>query len=183
MEAVVADMQEAKRPERRRRAAALLAVLARGWERHYATQAQARAVWAYDGYWNDRGEITATWLALLASEPWLPSMTGGSQAPKDLHLLTEANKLTLGEKRALYMSKVDEHTVTRLNIAPGRDKRQHRGSIISALRIRRGPAASAMIGRLEELRNAPASRICLRKAGRGGFCLAIHRPEPRFTHD
>ena len=41
-------------------------------------------------------------------------MTGGSQAPKDLHLLTEANKLTLGEKRALYMSKVDEHTVTRL---------------------------------------------------------------------
>lgn len=142
LDAVVGDMQGATRAERRRRAAALLAVLARGWERHYAPHAHARAVWGYDG-WNDRGEITSSWLARLASEPWLPSMTGASQPPKDLHLLTEANKLTVGEKRALYMMKVDEQIM--------------RSPVINALRIRRGPAASAVISRLEELRDAAAS--------------------------
>lgn len=168
LEAVIANLQGAKASLRRRRAAALLAVLARGWERHYSTHAHAKAVWAYDGYWNDRGEITATWVARLASEPWLPSMTGASRAPQDLHLLTEANKLTVGSKRALYMMKVDEQIM--------------RSPLISALRIRRGPAASAIITRLEELRDAAASGKKVEAETRTAYALlALNCPSGERT--
>jgi hypothetical protein len=126
---------------RRRRAAALLGVLARGWERHYADHTTARAAWGYDGYWHVRGEVIATWLARAASEAWLPSATGSLRAPKDLHLPSEANRLTVGDKRSLYLMRIDDAV--------------QRSAALAGLRIRRGPSASSVVSRLEELRDEP----------------------------
>jgi hypothetical protein len=75
---------ERARAARKRRAAALLGLLARGWERHFAEHSTAQAVWGYDGYWYKQGEVIATWLARAASEPWLPNATGALRAPLDL---------------------------------------------------------------------------------------------------
>jgi hypothetical protein len=124
---------------RRRRAAALLGLLARGWERHFAEHATAHAVWGYDGHWHDRGDVIATWIARAATEPWLPSATGALRAPVDLHLPSEQNKLTVGDKRSLYLMSVDDQVL--------------RSPALSALRIRRGPSATSVVSRLEELRD------------------------------
>jgi hypothetical protein len=124
---------------RKRRAAALLGLLARGWERHFAEHATARAVWGYDGYWNERGEVIATWLARAASEPWLPSATGALRAPLDLHIPSEPNRLTVGTKRSLYLMPVDDQVL--------------RSPALAALRIRRGPSASSIVAKLEQLRD------------------------------
>ena len=124
---------------RKRRAAALLGLLARGWERHFAEHATARAVWGYDGYWYERGEVIATWLARAASEPWLPSATGALRAPLDLHIPSEPNRLTVGTKRSLYLMPVDDQVL--------------RSPALAALRIRRGPSASSIVAKLEQLRH------------------------------
>lgn len=141
LEAVIEDIQ-GERPGagRRRRAAALLGVLARAWDRNYGEYATARAAWGYDGYWHVRGEVIATWLARAASEPWLPSATGALRAPKDLHLPTEANRLTVRGKRSLYLMRIDDQLL--------------RSPALAALRIRRGPSASSVVDRLEELRGS-----------------------------
>ena len=124
---------------RKRRAAALLGLIARGWERHFAEHATAQAVWGYDGYWYERGEVIATWLARAASEPWLPSATGALRAPLDLHIPSESNRLTVGTKRSLYLMSVEDQVL--------------RSPALAALRIRRGPSASSIVAKLEELRD------------------------------
>lgn len=141
LDAVIEDIKN-DRPgaARKRRAAALLGLLARGWERHFADHASAQAVWGYDGYWHPRGEVIATWLARAASEPWLPCATGALRAPLDLHLPSEANRLTVGDKRSLYLMRVDDQVL--------------RSPALTALRIRRGPSATSIVNRLEELRDA-----------------------------
>jgi len=45
---------------RRRRGLALLGVLVRAWDRMYAEHQYAKAVSAYNGYWNERGQVIAT---------------------------------------------------------------------------------------------------------------------------
>jgi hypothetical protein len=141
LDAVIDNIQHGRPGAgRRRRAAALLGLLARGWERHFADHVTAHAVWAYDGYWNDRGEVIATWLARAATEPWLPSQTGALRAPRELHLPSEPNRLSVGEKRSLYLMAVDDQVL--------------RSSALTALRIRRGPSATKIVEGLEELREA-----------------------------
>ena len=141
LDAVIENI-EADRPGavRKRRAGALLGLLARGWERQFADHATAQAVWGYDGYWHARGEVIATWLARAASAPWLPCATGALRAPLDLHLPSEANRLTVGDKRSLYLMRVDDHVL--------------RSPALTALRIRRGPSATNIVNGLEELRDA-----------------------------
>jgi hypothetical protein len=140
LDAVIENIKaERAGASRRRRAAALLSLLARGWERQFAEHVTAQAVWGYDGYWYDRGEVIATWLARAASEPWLPSATGALSAPLDLHIPSEANRLTIGSKRSLYLMAVDNQVL--------------RSPVLAALRIRRGPSASSVVAKLEELRD------------------------------
>ena len=140
LDAVIEDIKsERAGAARKRRAAALLGLLARGWERHFAEHATAQAVWGYDGYWYERGEVIATWLARAASEPWLPSATGALRAPLDLHIPSEPNRLTVGTKRSLYLMPVEDQVL--------------RSPALAALRIRRGPSASSIVAKLEELRD------------------------------
>ena len=139
LDAVIADIHNDRAsPGRKRRAAALIGLLARGWERQFSDHATARAVWGYDG-WIARGEVIATWLARAASEPWLPSQTGALKAPLDLHLPSEANRLTVGDKRSRYLMPLDDQVL--------------RSPIIAALRIRRGPSAANIVSTLESLRD------------------------------
>lgn len=140
LDRVIADIQQDRAgPGRRRRAAALLGLLARGWDRHFADDARAQAVWAYDGYWNSRGDVTATWLARAATAPWLPNARGSLRAPRDLHLQTEANRLSVGETRSAYLMPVADYVL--------------RSPVIAALGIRRGPSAKDIVKGLEELRD------------------------------
>jgi hypothetical protein len=140
LDAVIGSIQD-ERPgkQRRRRAAALLGLLARGWERHFADRVSAKAAWGYDGYWHVEGEVIATWLARAATEVWLPSATGSLHAPADLHLPTEENRLTVGDRKGSYLMSVDDYTL--------------RSPALIALRVRRGPSASSVVKRLEELRD------------------------------
>jgi hypothetical protein len=140
LDAVINDIHNDRAGSgRKRRAAALIGLLARGWERHYAEHATAQAVWGYDGHLNPCGEVIATWLARAASQPWLPSQTGALKAPLDLHLPSEANRLTVGDKRSLYLTQLDDQIL--------------RSPVIAALRIRRGPSATSIVSTLEELRD------------------------------
>jgi hypothetical protein len=139
LDAVIEDIeQERAGQQRRRRATALLGVLARGWERHFADHVTAKAVHAYNG-WVVEGEVIATWLARAATEEWLPNATGALHAPADLHLPTEENKLTVGDRKSAYLMQVDDYIL--------------RSPALIALRVRRGPAASSVVERLEQLRD------------------------------
>lgn len=139
LDSVIDDIaQERPGKQRRRRAAALLGVLARGWERHFADHVSAKAASGYYG-WMVKGEVIATWLARAATRPWLPSATGALHAPADLHLPTEANKLTVGDRKSAYLMPIDEYVL--------------RSPALRALRVRRGPAASSLVERLEHLRD------------------------------
>jgi hypothetical protein len=163
LDAVIHQIQQERAGAgRKRRATALLGLLSRGWERHFAEHATAHAVWGYDG-WQDRGEVIATWLARAATEPWLPSATGALRAPVDLHLPSEQNKLTIGDKRSLYLMPVDDQVL--------------RSPALSALRIRRGPSATSVVSRLEELRDAGKTGTSIEEQTRTAYrILALACP-------
>jgi hypothetical protein len=143
LDAVLENIKK-ERPgkSRRRRAAAVLGVLARGWDRHFAEWTQAKAAYGHYG-WNVEGDVIATWLARAATEEWLPNATGSLRAPADLHLPTEENKLTVVGHKSSYLMAVDEYIL--------------RSPALIGLRVRRGPAASSVVARLEELRDAGAN--------------------------
>lgn len=142
LDAVIGDIQaDPNTSKRRRRAIALLSNLARAWERTYADYERAEVVYASDGYWHKLGEVTATWLARAASEPWLPNANGRLCAPRELCLPTEANKLVYGNQRGVFLASVD--------------KLLHRSPVLAALRLRQGPPASSLVKRLQELRDGP----------------------------
>jgi hypothetical protein len=138
LDAVIEDIIGGKTAEdRRRRAKALLTVLVRGWERYYSKHTVAKSVIGSGGYWNVSGTVISTWLARAASEPWLPSATGKLRPPSELHLATEANRLSEGDSKSAYLMPVDEHVA--------------KSSALAALRIRQGPSADKVVSRLEEL--------------------------------
>ncbi|MDQ6775620.1 MAG: hypothetical protein M3071_05225 [Actinomycetota bacterium] len=141
LDRVIEDIQQDRGGSgRKRRAIALLGLLARGWDRHFADHARAQAVWGYDGYWNARGDVTATWLARASTAAWLPNARGSLRAPRELHLSTEANRLSVGDRRSAYVMAVDDYIL--------------RSPVIAALGIRRGPSAKDIVAGLEQLRDA-----------------------------
>lgn len=145
LDAVIADIQmDRNRSRRRRRSFALLAVVARSWDRLYADHATADAVYLANGYWQDPHPIIATWLARAASEPWLISGTGALRAPSELALPTEANQLVYGRQRAAFLAAMPDTVL--------------RSSALIGLRLRRGPAASELVDRLQQSAGAPVSQ-------------------------
>ncbi len=139
LDAVVRDIQSSPAKVRRKRALALLAVLSRGWERRYADHQTATAVIGYNGYWTEPREVQATWLARLASTAWLPSGNGTLRAPSQLVLPTDANRLTYGADRSVYLAKIDQRIL--------------RTDLLKALGIRLGPSGDDLISRLQHLRD------------------------------
>jgi hypothetical protein len=132
----IATDRSAKR--RRRRGHALLGLLVRAWDRIYAEHEHAEAVHKYNGFFWDPQPIVATWLAELMSTAWLPSASGRSRAPKDLALPTELSRIGYGSDKSLFLAKVDERLL--------------RSPVLNALRLKRGPTASELVGRLRDLK-------------------------------
>ncbi len=130
---------------RRRRGLALLGVLARAWDRMYAEHQYAKAVWAYNGNWNESGRVIATWLARAASEPWLPNAKGTLRAPFELYLPTEANRLAYGNDKRIFLADVPDHVL--------------RSPASLGLRMKSGPSASNLVDRLVQLRDGPEGEV------------------------
>ena len=138
LEAVIEDIIADRTAEvRRRRAKALLIVLVRGWDRYYSKHTTAKAVTGSGGYWSTVGTVISTWLARTTIEPWLPSATGKLCPPSELHLATEANRLSEGDRRSSYLMAVDEQIA--------------KSPALAALRIRQGPSVAKVVSRLEDL--------------------------------
>jgi hypothetical protein len=140
LDAVIGDIvRDRPAAKRRRRSLALLTVLSRAWERHYAAYQTAHAV--YDHYsWKGHHGVTATWLARASEAEWLPSATGRLRAPMDLLLPTEANRIAYTDRSA-FLVPIEESVL--------------RGPAVVGLRLRRGPSARDLIDRLRELSVQP----------------------------
>jgi hypothetical protein len=145
LESVVSDlMRERRVVDRRRRSQALFLCLDRAWNDRrdpYTAHATATAVRHYRT-WQELGEVSATWVANLASQPWLSSRERKftPKPPRELTVLTEASFEVEGENPGRYVYEIDA---------------EHADSpVVEALRIQGRPWASTIIERLEELRVA-----------------------------
>ncbi len=140
-DAIAADIaSERKLSQRQARARALILAFEERWN-DYADKVQADAVWHY-GSFIHQGAVTATWLARLASEPWLTTREPGlhKACPRDLAVLTEASFDVEGQNRGSYSGELDpEHADL---------------AFVSALGIRGRPRASGIVAQLEGLKDA-----------------------------
>lgn len=142
LEAIVEDIQADKdRKRARERAMKLLAVLVRGWDRHYAAHVEASAARAYGG-WSDFHDVPATWLAELGHAEWLPDGANRLAAPESLCLPTEENKRIYGGQRGAYLAKLDPVLT--------------QSAALPALGVKPGPGVAELLGRLEQLSAANA---------------------------
>lgn len=142
LESVVDNLiQEKRTTVRRRRARALFLALDRAWDDHYAERSTATAVHHYYTWYKD-GEVSATWLARLASEPWLSTRERRFRAapPRELTVLTEAAFEIEGEHPEKYVYEIDAEQVD--------------SPVVAALQIQGRPFAGGIVERLEAMRRA-----------------------------
>ena len=101
-------MREKRAARRRDRARALFLALERAWEEQYAERSTAMAVHHYGGWYQD-GAVSATWLARLASEPWLSTQESRFRPapPRELTVLTQAAFEIEGEHPEKYVHEID----------------------------------------------------------------------------
>jgi hypothetical protein len=141
LDRVLVDLldQKQKATLRRRRARALFIALNREWRDMYAERSTAvPAVHHYN--WKRKEPVSATWLARLASEPWLTTREKGlhPKAPRDLRILTGSAAGLTPEDEALYAEELDEEFAD--------------SPLAEALGIKGRPPAHDLLALLEELR-------------------------------
>lgn len=145
LKAVVADLIGEKRTtQRRKRAQALFLALDRAWGNVYEQRATATAVHHHYSWYSD-GEVSATWVAELASAPWLSTQEPRfrAAAPRDLTVLTEAAYEIEGDDLAKYAYEIEGKQVD--------------SPVVDALGIQGRPRASSILDQLETLRSAEAA--------------------------
>jgi hypothetical protein len=145
LKAVVADLIKEKRTtQRRKRAQALFLALDRAWGDVYEQRATATAVHHRYNWYSD-GEVSATWVAELASAPWLSTQEPRFRAapPRDLTVLTEASYEIEGDDLARYAYEIEGKQVD--------------SPVVDALDIQGRPRASSILDQLETLRSAEAA--------------------------
>src|SRR5207249_108455 len=101
--AVLKDIARDRRPTRRRgRAAAILAVLGRAWDR----LAEAAEVTAADDYrtWVSKGTVRALWMWEAATIWWLDDDRGTPARPLDLRVRTAATVAVHGTAASGYIN-------------------------------------------------------------------------------
>jgi hypothetical protein len=145
LEAVVRDITRERRSTvRRRRARALFLALDRAWQDTYAPRSAARAVRHYRA-WHTYGEVSATWVARLASEAWLSTQERRFHpaAPRDLTVLTPAAFEIEGEHPDKYVHEIGpEHVHSPVVEAHGIQGRPFASSIIENLHAMRAAERS-----------------------------------------
>jgi len=115
---------------------ALFDTLVRDWD-ELSEYEEANALYHYYN-WKDAGWIPSTWIAKLASEPWLSSKAKTKVAPRDIAIESAATRLTRGKKRNEFVSELTE-----ADSASG---------VIAALEIRGTPPASELVAELKALK-------------------------------
>lgn len=171
-DAIVADISsESRLSERQARARALILAVEERWG-EYADTIEAEAVWHY-GSFLPQGPVTATWLARLASQPWLTTREPGlhKACPRDLAVLTETSFDAEGQNRASYSGELE----------PGDADL----AFVSALGIRGRPQASEFVAQLEALKDAEArgESVDQRQADRCLQALALFVSGGRHESD
>ena len=137
--AVVHDIARVRRgPQRRRRAAALLSVLARGWDR-LGDYAEVPSAYAYGG-WNETGELPAYWIWQVRDLAWLDNERGERQCPSALRVRTPATEAVYGTDSTNYV----HSELYNRNWQP----------VLSALGVAGAPSRGQLVNRLKELRAA-----------------------------
>lgn len=145
LDAVVANLTwEKKAGQRRKRAQALFLALDRAWDEVYAQRTTAMSV-HHRHTWREDGEVSATWLAKLASEPWLSTQESRfhAAAPRDLTVLTEAAFEIAGSEHAKYVYEIGAKDVD--------------SPVVDALGIEGRPRADSILARLEAMREGEAA--------------------------
>ena len=138
--AVIASSASERRSEQRReRANALLAALARAWDRRLNEYAEVEA--AHDHYrWEKRGRIFAFWLAQARDIAWLDDRAGTARVPTELRVLTPGTEAIYGSKSPDYLH-------------PDLDQQSqpYRRALLTALGVSSDPSRSELVERLREL--------------------------------
>lgn len=141
--AVITDIaSERRKRQRRERANALLAALARAWERRLNDFAEVEA--AHDHYrWEKRGRICALWLAQAGDIAWLDDQSGTARKPSELRVLTPGTEAIYGSNSPDYL-----HPDLDQPSQPGRR------AVLTALGVSSDPSRSELVERLLELQRA-----------------------------
>ena len=141
--AVITDIASERRSKRRReRANALLAALARAWDRRLNEYAEVEA--AHDHYrWENKRKICAFWLAQAGEVAWLDDRSGTARTPTDLRVLTPGTEAIYGSNSPDYL-----HPDLDQPSQPGRR------ALLAALGVSSDPSRSELVERLRELRRA-----------------------------
>ena len=115
----------------------------------------------------DYGEVSATWVARLASTPWLSTQESRlhAAAPRDLTILTEASFEIEGGHPELYAAEIEAEHVD--------------SPLVEALSIQGRPYASSIIERLEAMREAEQQGkvVAQTLADRSYQALSSYAPE------
>lgn len=135
--AIASDRQAGRR---RRRADALVATLARGWER-LADYAEVAAADDYGG-WVPKGHVRAYWLWSAADTPWLDDVRGTPRRPLALRLHTSATVAVYGDAAPGYLR-------------PEFDL-PNRRAVLAALGVTGDPTTVELVERLRAVRAATA---------------------------
>ena len=171
LKAVVADLLAEKRSgQRRKRSEALFLALDRSWGDVYEQRTTATAV--HHRYsWQIDGEVSATWVAELASTRWLSTQEGRfrAAAPRDLTVLTAASYEIEGDDLAKYAREIGEEQVD--------------SPVVEALAIQGRPRASNILERLEAIRDAEVAGQEVSQAWADSCytALASYVPGGRFS--
>lgn len=145
LQRVVTDISaEKKHTQRRKRAAALIATLARAWDQRLADRVAVTAA-STDYSWQTRGELRAYWLWAAGCVEWLEDTTGTRRRPCDLRLRTPASVAIYGNAGANYL-RADQHTGARQQVleALGVGGEASTAELVRHLRYLRTQAAGAM---------------------------------------
>jgi hypothetical protein len=119
--------------ERSRAARALVLSLDREWDRRYAAYAHATAMHGY-GWWYERGNVPATWLAEIQGAPFLTNESGRKKAPRDLALRSDTYVAVMGEDRSTFCRELRDGDITvEVAEALGFDPRPRASRIIDQL--------------------------------------------------
>ena len=136
--------RERSSKNRRKRAHALLAALARAWGRlSESTEADS----AEDNYgWVTKDPIASYWLWQVRDVEWLDDARGKPRRPSELRIRTHGNVAIYGEKSSNYLHGSFYRPNGSFNRANLRD-------VLVALEVSGDPSCRELLDRLQELRN------------------------------
>ena len=141
--AVIQDISLSRRGQReiRRRAAALLASMTRGWERLLGDFTDVDAVSDYHR-WREKGHIATYWLWVARDIAWLDDESGTPRRPCELRVRTPGTVAIYGELSPDYLHPELYQPNWRTALA--------------ALGVSGDPSRAELVTRLKELRNGSA---------------------------